>query len=43
MPLSMEFSIPLTEDQAIKIIVAHREEIRPFLSVYEMEIIDRAI
>lgn len=33
----------ISEDQAIKIIVAHREEIRPFLSVYEMEIIDRAI
>lgn len=33
----------ISEDQAIKIIVAHREEIRPLLSVYEMEIIDRAI
>lgn len=33
----------ISEDQAIKIIMNHREEIRPFLSVYEMELIDRAI
>lgn len=33
----------ISEDQIIKIIVNHREEIRPFLSAYEMEIIDRTI
>lgn len=33
----------ITEDKAIEIISAHREEIRPYLSIYEMEILDRAI
>lgn len=33
----------ISEDMAIKIIDEHREEIRPYLSAYEMEIIDRAI
>lgn len=33
----------ISEDMAIKIIDKHREEIRPYLSAYEMEIIDRAI
>ena len=33
----------ITEDKAIEIISAYREEIRPYLSVYEMEILDRAI
>lgn len=32
----------ITEDKAIDIISAHREDIRPYLSVYEMEILDRA-
>ena len=33
----------ISEDMAIKIIVKHREDIRPYMSKYEMEIIDRAI
>ena len=33
----------ISEDMAIKIIEKRREEIRPYLSAYEMEIIDRAI
>ena len=33
----------VSEDKAIEIIFAHREAIRPYLSVYEMEILDRAI
>lgn len=33
----------ISEDKAIDIISAHREEIRPYLSTYEMEILDRAI
>ena len=33
----------ITEDKAIEIISAHREDIRPYLSIYEMEILDRAI
>lgn len=33
----------ISEDMAIKIIVKHRENIRPYMSKYEMEIIDRAI
>ena len=33
----------VSEDKAIEIISAHREAIRPYLSVYEMEILDRAI
>lgn len=33
----------ISEDMAIKIIDKYREEIRPYLSAYEMEIIDRAI
>ena len=33
----------ISEDTAIKIIVQHREDIRPYMSKYEMEIIDRAI
>lgn len=33
----------ISEDMAIKIIVQHREDIRPYMSKYEMEIIDRTI
>ena len=33
----------ISEDMAIKIIVKHRENIRPYMSKYEMDIIDRAI
>lgn len=33
----------ITEDKAVEIISAHREDIRPYLSAYEMEILDRAI
>lgn len=33
----------ITEDEAIAIISKHREEIRPYLSVYEMDILERAI
>lgn len=33
----------ISEDEAIKIIAKHREEIRPYMSHYEMDIIDRAI
>lgn len=33
----------ISEDMAIKVIVQHREDIRPYMSKYEMEIIDRAI
>ena len=33
----------ISEDKAIEIISAHREDIRPYLSVYEMDILDRAI
>ena len=33
----------ISEDMAIKIIVKHREDIRPYMSKYEMDIIDRAI
>ena len=33
----------ITEDKAVEIISAHREDIRPYLSIYEMEILNRAI
>lgn len=33
----------ITEDKAIEIISAHREDIRPYLSIYEMDILERAI
>lgn len=33
----------ISEEKAMEIIVAHREDIRKYLSRYEMEIIDRAI
>ena len=33
----------ISEDMAIKMIIKQRENIRPYLSAYEMEIIDRAL